>query len=46
MRDHSEQKSNFCVKSKALEELEIILHDAKYKFLSLSYNCEGIMATE
>ncbi len=46
MRDYSKQKSNFCVKSKALDELEIILRDAEYKFLALSYNCEGIMATE
>ena len=46
MRDYSRQKSNFCVKSKALNELEIILRDANYKCLALSYNCEGIMATE
>ena len=46
MRDYSRQKSNFCVKSKALNELEIILRDANYKYLALSYNCEGIMATE
>lgn len=46
MRDYSRQKSNFCVKSKALNELEIILRDANYKYLALSYNCEGIMASE
>ena len=46
MRDYSRQKSNFCVKSKALNELEIILRDANYKCLALSYNCEGIMASE
>lgn len=46
MRDYSQQKSNFCVKSKALDELEIILRDSEYKFLALSYNCEGIMGAE
>lgn len=46
LRDYSNQKSNFCVKAKALDELEIILSKANYKYLALSYNCEGIMATE
>lgn len=46
LRDYSNQKSNFCVKAKALDELEIILSQANYKYLALSYNCEGIMKTE
>ena len=46
MRDYSEQKSNFCIKSKALNDLEKILRNANYKYLALSYNCEGIMRTQ
>ena len=46
MRDYSNQKSKFCVKAKALDELESILNHANYKYLALSYNCEGIMSTE
>ena len=43
MRDYKNQKSNFCNKSKALEELDLIASKAKYKHLILSYNNEGIM---
>ncbi len=46
MRDYSNQKSNFCIKSKAISELETILSKANYKYLVLSYNSEGIMPTE
>ncbi|GAB2765627.1 DNA adenine methylase [Salinimicrobium soli] len=46
LRDYSKQKSTFCVKSKALEELEYIVSQANFKYLVLSYNCEGIMKTD
>lgn len=43
MRDYSNQKSSFCNKGSALRELDIIAKTAKYKYLILSYNTEGIM---
>ncbi len=46
MRDYSKQKSNFCNKLKALEELKKIASKAKYINLILSYNSEGIMPKE
>lgn len=44
MRDYSEQKSNFCNAENALKSLEEIAQKAKYKYLLLSYNSEGIMS--
>lgn len=43
MRDYKEQKSEFCNKTTALVALDKIAKTAKYKFLILSYNSEGIM---
>ena len=44
MRDYKNQKSEFCNKDTALEALDKIAKTAKYKFLILSYNSEGIMS--
>ncbi|MFZ7264580.1 DNA adenine methylase, partial [Avibacterium volantium] len=46
MRDYSEQKSSFCNEKTALEDLEKIVVNGKYKHLLLSYNNEGIMSNE
>lgn len=46
MRDYTEQKSLFCNPSTALEELDKIAQQGKYKTLVLSYNSEGIMPQE
>lgn len=46
MRDYSEQKSRFCQKRYALDELESYVRDGNYKHLVLSYNSEGLMQTE
>ena len=46
MRDYSSQKSRFCNPTTALEDLNKIAKEAKYKFLVLSYNSEGIMPSE
>lgn len=46
MRDYSSQKSRFCNSTTALEDLDEIAKTAKYKFLVLSYNSEGIMPSE
>jgi len=43
MRNYSEQKSDFCNKVTALVALEKIARDAKYRYLILSYNSEGVM---
>ncbi|KAA6205118.1 MAG: DNA methyltransferase [Candidatus Tokpelaia sp.] len=43
MRPYEEQKSSFCNKEKALEDLDFIASTAHYKYLILSYNSEGIM---
>jgi adenine-specific DNA-methyltransferase len=44
MRDYSSQKSSFCNKNTALKSLNDIAKNAKYKYLLLSYNTEGIMS--
>ena len=46
MRDYASQKSRFCNPNTALEDLEKIAKNAKYKNLVLSYNSEGIMTSE
>ncbi len=46
LREYSEQKSNWCSKSKVLDELEHIIKNAKFKYIFLSYNNEGIMPLE
>jgi adenine-specific DNA-methyltransferase len=43
LRDYSDQKSKFCNKGYALEELEKIANTDNYNFLVLSYNSEGVM---
>lgn len=43
MRDYSSQKSRFCRTDTALADLDLIACNAKYKYLILSYNSEGIM---
>lgn len=43
MRDYDKQKSTFCNAKTALRDLEFVAKNAKYKYLVLSYNSEGIM---
>ncbi|MDO4628808.1 MAG: DNA adenine methylase [Planctomycetia bacterium] len=43
MRDYKMQKSTFCNPKTALESLEFVARNARYRFLVLSYNSEGIM---
>ena len=43
LRDYSKQKSKFCNKITALEELEKIVSNNNYKSLILSYSSEGVM---
>lgn len=46
MRNYTSQKSKFCNPNTALEDLEKIAKNAKYKYLVLSYNSEGIMPSD
>ncbi|MCA6069579.1 MAG: DNA adenine methylase [Endomicrobium sp.] len=46
MRDYHDQKSSFCNKDMALQSLNNIAKNAKYKHLVLSYNSEGIMPSK
>lgn len=46
MRDYSDQKSRFCRANTALEDLDRVANTAKYRYLVLSYNTEGIMPQE
>ena len=43
LRDYSDQKSDFCVRSKVKEAFEDIIINAKAKYIFLSYNNEGLM---
>ena len=46
MRDYSGQKSRFCRANTALEDLDKVAGTAKFHYLVLSYNSEGIMPQE
>jgi len=43
LREYANQKSDFCNKDTAIIALDKIAKTAKYKYLILSYNSEGIM---
>ncbi len=43
MRNYDTQKSTFCNKIKALEDLEIICKSKNYRYIIMSYSSEGIM---
>lgn len=43
LRDYTDQKSDFCNRETALTALDKIAKTARYKYLILSYNSEGIM---
>jgi len=43
MRNYDNQKSTFCNKVKALNDLELICKSNNYKYLIMSYSSEGIM---
>ena len=43
MRDYGNKRSSFCNAKTAIRDLEYIASNAKFKYLVLSYNSEGIM---
>lgn len=44
LRDYSAQKSNFCITGKVEEFFTEIIKKAKFKYIFLSYNNEGLMS--
>ena len=46
MRIEETKKSNYCLKNKAAIELEDLIKNAKFKYILLSYNDEGIIPME
>lgn len=44
LRDYSEQKSVFCVKNKVADAFAELIKNAKFKYIFLSYNNEGLMS--
>ncbi|MGN0033325.1 MAG: DNA adenine methylase [Candidatus Limimorpha sp.] len=46
MRDYECKKSTFCNAKTALRDLDLVAKNAKYKYLVMSYNSEGIMPQE
>lgn len=43
MREYKSEKSTFCNAETALRDLEVVIKNANYKYLVMSYNTEGIM---
>lgn len=46
VRVEDTKKSNYCLKTKAKDELEDLIKNAKFKYILLSYNDEGIITIE
>lgn len=46
VRKYSREKSNWCLKTKVYDEFEKLLQNAKFKYIILSYNSEGLMQKE
>lgn len=43
LREYSKQKSNFCSKKTVLKVFDDLIFNAKFKYIFLSYNNEGLM---
>jgi len=46
MRNNNDIRSNFCIKSKAKEELDVIIQNSNFRYIFFSYNNEGILSEE
>lgn len=46
LRDYSYQKSKYCSKVQAISAFEHLIKNVKFKYIFLSYNCEGIIPIE
>lgn len=43
IREYSKEKSNYCSKNLVLKEFEQLIKDAKFKYIIISYNNEGLI---
>lgn len=46
LREYAEQKSDFCVRAKVEKSFTEIIKNAKFKYIFLSYNNEGLMSSQ
>ena len=46
VRKYDKEKSNWCLKKKVLGEFDNLVKNAKFKYIILSYNSEGLMTKE
>ncbi len=46
LREYAEQKSVFCIKNKVEETFAELIKNAKFKYIFLSYNNEGLMSCD
>ena len=46
LRIEENKKSNYCIKNKAAMELENLIKNARFKYILLSYNDEGIISSK
>lgn len=46
LRNYKEQRSKYCLKKEAVKAFEELIKNAKFKYIFLSYNCEGIIPVE
>lgn len=46
LRDYTDQKSDFCIKNKVAGAFADLVKNAKFKYIFLSYNNEGLMSFE
>lgn len=44
LRDYADQKSVFCIKNKVADAFNELIKNAKFKYIFLSYNNEGLMS--
>ena len=44
LRDYADQKSVFCIKNKVADAFANLIKNAKFKYIFLSYNNEGLMS--
>lgn len=46
LREYKHQKSNFCIRNKALNALELLIQKANFRYILFSYNTDGLMAED
>lgn len=46
LREYADQKSDFCIKSKVEKTFAELIKNAKFKYIFLSYNNEGLMSCD